>query len=680
MLAKLVETGCLTEAKKTSVCGHVFSREHLDDGIQRLLAPGEFSTTTDAYRPKRQRDEQIGCFRGVLPFDRDEVITAYPSIVAPIVPRNGDLEFVNESLELLKGSMCKIPGFQLNNGLENVDLSDDGPEGYFTKLVDNFFDYLDHLDIPDIGVGSENLCQSNRQEKTKINTSNDHDRSLFRVLLQCHVLWYNWVLQLKATAETALGLIESTLTRSDAKKVLKTALGLKEANRNMVFYSTLCVQLRSLLRKRESTLNKVIWELLSRMHFLGHIGACQEDDDTAPWLRMAEQLSQELNDPPVYDDAEQFKQNLKRIRREMQSRIRAKGQCDAVSKECDYAAQEQTALNGRKMTLATKLEQTSKVVQDLVSAHRTDIQVDTLKIADAKKLPALVHHFAGRLQLHGLKNPNREIGLKVVKDREREYSLVVALSVPRDMLMPNPDIASRIFPLNFRVTLCEKGGLKVKQPNCPFNILPMGDIAKREAGDNGDVSSVSASEESSPEADINHTTLGLHNFNLNDRFLPQVFCDRLDWWYNLSNNYMWNTYCIENYRRNRLDVKQFLPSELRKDRCSKYEYKTPILLLSNDSASIKLRLQIDSNQRPSCRFNDFEWTTKLALKEMTPLMERVANKNKQAIDKAEVCELLETVDEDIWSHFGADYQNIQVAVLLESYAFIFDWISSHEFA
>eukprot|EP00371_Babesia_bovis_P000830 XP_001609477.1 hypothetical protein [Babesia bovis T2Bo] len=595
-----------------SACAHVFSRHSLDGNVRTLLSPttGDASADTPdiAYRSDHGPKDPVISSDVYMPFDSSALVSAYPSINVPIQPSNVPLRFLSESFRLLSVSLSRLPGFKLDGNLSSFDPMVIDASSYFTQLVDSFFGYLDQMVVPKLCTDNDDPGSQEVIQNCAKDYPNGYDRNLYRWLLQCHVLWYNWVLQMRYHTNVAMGFAKSVPGESDSQRVLTTALGLKESNRNMVLYSRLCVQLRELLHNSELSLNRVIWELLSRMHILGHVGGDQRDGSKS-WSRISDLLSDDLRAEHVTgNDEELFRHNLKRMRYEMDARIKNKGQCDALAKECDYLAQEHSALTGRKLTLASKLEQITKVLKELISSYKTEIQVDILKIPDAKKLAPLLYHLGSRIQLYSLSNPNREIFIKVIKDRE--YSLRMSLSAPRDTVIPNNDAASKCFPLNFRIYLDDTGHLRVNKPNYSFNIMPIGTCTVTPG----------QSTESIPD------NMGLDEFSTGDYELPIAFRQSIDYWYDTAIYYIWNNYLIECYRRNRLEITSLLPPELSLARASCYEYKDSILLLSNSCASVKVRLQIDADQRPSCSFDSFECHGRLSINRHVPLIDKVSPK------------------------------------------------------
>ncbi|ORM39635.1 uncharacterized protein BXIN_0257 [Babesia sp. Xinjiang] len=677
-----------------SGCNHVFSKRPLDDAIRLLYRPdaGVESSIETRFILKRARKDASKRFRDTLPFDREGVSAACPSANFCVAPRVGELLFLEDALDMLRTCIIKMPGFDKKEQLDALSLESDGVVSYFSQVVDIFLEYLDEQCVADLHIeGVPDMGECSEDEST-VSLPDDTDRDSVGVILHCLILWCNWVFEMRSIAETALSLVHSSLDRCESQHVLDTAVRLKEANRNMVFYSSMCRTMSAALSERDSCMSHLVWDLVCEIQLLTQVERQADASAASPWQLISEQLSCgtiESNEIPSVVSDDPFHKNVQLLRNEMRVRINFKGECDALSRECDHYLQEQSSLNGRRLALVGRLEQLSKQLQELVTAHRIDTHIDSVKLPESKKLSPLLYHFLVRMQLLSLCRPSREILFKVMKYRDSDYCLHMSLLTPRDLLMPNSETASKAFPLQFIVSLDANGRLCVKEPLYPFSIPFLSRITSNSDvnSDKSEISNTSTSDDGSKDVD-SCDTCGLGEFSLEDNDIPSAFCDRLEWWYRVAHQHIWNYHIVDGYRYNRLDVDFLLPCELTRGHVSRYEYKCGAWLLANECASIVMRLEFDESLKARCTFSDFDRKGRLQLDCDSPLIGRVSSK-RECLNSENVCEVtleyrilyiyvqfLESLYDEISHHFGSVSLIVNLALLMESYALIFDWLSS----
>ncbi|GIX65402.1 HR1 rho-binding repeat containing protein [Babesia caballi] len=639
-----------------SACGGLYCKRPLEVAVRHLFRPPiEESTAEKGDRcAKRAHKEPRSSGRSTFRLDWEAVTRICPSATFDLQTDEENLGHIEDSLELLRSCLAEMPGFNQRD-VETPNSEDADAESQFNQLFESFLTYANSSAVPEVRLEGETEGES-KGSTTEVGTVHGDDREVLECLLRCLLLWCNWVFQMNAYARRALQIVQSPVDRSVAPEVLALALGVREANRNMAVYSTLCVQLSVSLRSLDEAINHTVTDLLCKVQYIRQILATSKAVDATAWPRLAAQLSaasSDVNEIPLDSAAHESRHNINRVRNEMRARMNGKGRYNALARECDLFTQELAALNSRKQGLATRYEKSVKLLQELVNAYRTDTYVESVKVPDAKKLSPLLYHFLARSQLSLMATPNRDVSYKVVREREREYALQMSLAAPRDMLMPSSDAAAGTFPLVFCVSVDSRGALRVREPRYPFAASAASPFTqskvhgqsrsdsgkRRVAGSSANDSTPTGTPTSSAgSSDCASSGMGLEAFTLNDHVLPAAFHHRLRWWYEAAHQHIWNCALADSYRNGKMEVQLMLPHDLRRTHVSRYTWRTADWALANDGASIKMRLEFDEEQQPRCSFSDFEPREPLRIERVAASIEEVV-KDVGTLAREDVCEV-----------------------------------------
>ncbi|CDR94807.1 hypothetical protein, conserved [Babesia bigemina] len=617
-------------------CGLIFAGASPEESVKKLFNPPLKDGEEDAEpgRTKRPREESTPV-KGRIKFDRASISRVCPNVEFPFSPSESDLLFIDESLELLRSCFDDLPGFKLIREIEATGSEYGDPEERFMLLVDSFFAYMDSEETPEVRLEGETDCTSSEQTPS-VDVDVNYDRQAFRELLRCLVLWCNWVFQMHEHTKDALSIAQSTLQHNTASKIVDTALGLKQANRNMAFYSNMCSRLTAVLRERGAKYDQIIKDTLCKVHHVRfNVGRVQQSSN-ASWERLSAVLSKQTtaeNEIPMDDAGDDYRRNINLVRNEMRLRMKKKGSCDSLTKACDMLTQELASINSKRQSLVTRMEQAMRQVRELTTSYRADAYVESLKLTDSKKLPTLLHNFLSRMQLRAIATPNRDVVFKVFREGDREYGLHMTFAAPRDVLMPSADAASIVFPLMFLATVDERGLIRIREPRFPFpgsavcDSTPRADTTPRrmECVSIHSESSMSTGSDS-PKETINVDGMVLDTFTALDKELPQHFCERLDWWYDIARQHVWNCYLADGYRRGKCSSISMLPQELRRSHSSQYTSRSSGWILSNKCASVRMRLEFTEELEPRCTFSEFEHYEPLYLESTSPIVDLVRDR------------------------------------------------------
>ncbi|KAK1936074.1 hypothetical protein X943_001287 [Babesia divergens] len=611
----------------------IFTNASLEEAVKRLYSPSKGCSTVESpnRRAKKPHKEKPCDFSGVFRFDQKEVARLCKSTDLQLTPSDGELLFLGESLQLLRTSISEILGLPLKDGLEKSLSDTKDPEAYFDCLVSRFLEHLDNESVVDVRLPDETDSTGPIDCNAAPGLPNEHD--VIRAQLRCITLWCNWAQQLSAHTETALRLVRTPVRDIDLDMLIETAMGIKESNRNMVFYSSVCTQLAEALKTKDGALDMILSTLMCKIHYIRHMQGSTQSADSDSWKRLSAQLSAIVvnqNEIPYDDSATEHMANMNSVRNEMRLRMDRKGYCDALSRECDMYTHEYNTLNTRYQAIASRVDQIMKQLHDLGGSFRWDSQVDALKIVDARKLCPLLQHFLVRLNLRMLQYPNREVLYKVV--REREYVLQVSLLAPRDMLMPSVDAVMPTFPLVFVFYVDESDTISVREPSLSISTLACFSMGKE-----------------SPRASIHDSSprtwpltydpdWGLDDFMLTTSEMPPIFCDRLRSWYDAAHLHVWNCYYIDCYRRGKLETLHLFPQQLRKKHLSQYTIADNNWILSNQCASITFTLEFNEKLEPRCKFSNFEQKDVLTVENSIDLIDRLS-KDVKTINKNNVAKV-----------------------------------------
>ncbi|GBE60043.1 HR1 rho-binding repeat containing protein, putative [Babesia ovata] len=614
--------------------GKIFSRAPLEEFLKRLFNPPlkDCEEVADPERKKRPREESTPV-KGRIKFDKAAISRICPNAEFPFPSSGGDLLFIDESLEMLRSCLDDLPGFKLIKGPEAKGSEPGDPDAYFMQLVDSFLACTDAEEIPEVRLEGETDCNVS-DHRHPVNVDANYDRQAIRELLRCLVLWCNWVFQMNAHTKSALSIAQSTLQRSMAPQVIEVALGIKQANRNVAFYSSMCTKITAALRERGSKYDQIIKDTLCKVHHVRfNVGRVHRASSNSSWERLSNKLSKyttDENEIPMDDMSDEYRRNINLVRNEMRLRMKKKGICDSLSKTCDMLSQELASINSKRQSLLTRMEQAMRQLRDLTTSYRAEAYVESLKLTDSKKLPTLLHNFLSRMQLRAIGTPNRDVVFKVFKEGDRDYGLHMTFAAPRDVLMPSADAASIVFPLLFLATLDERGLVRIREPRFPFpgsavcDTTPRADCTPRrmECVSIHSESSMSTGSDSPKETIIGEGMV-LDTFTAMDKELPQHFIERMEWWYEIARQHVWNCYLADVYRRGRSTPINLLPQELRKHHSSQYTCRSSGWVLGNKCASIRMRLEFTEELEPRCTFSEFEHDEPLYIEGTPPMVDIV---------------------------------------------------------
>ncbi|KAK1443242.1 hypothetical protein BgAZ_201180 [Babesia gibsoni] len=583
-------------------CSILFSRTPFTDSVKQLYKPVPPERQCEGKnRPsKKAKKPNDASLKKVFPFEKQKVDALCNTADLLITPHDGELNYVGHSLEILRECIADMPGLS-DKSLWNTSSHTDA-ESLFDYLCGIFFDYLEDEIVCTVQLDDEidHSDMSHTDRNIDVNMS-DH-RDIVRQLLRCIVLWLNWTLQLSSHAHNAFELARGSLGKDDMNLVLDTAIGIKESNRNMAFYSSVFQKLSELVKRKNIELDNKISDLLCKTEFIKNMIFGGSPEEATPWKKLSAQLSSisvDQNEIPYEESHNDYIANINKVRNEMRLRMDRKGYCDALSRECEIYNQELNGLNSRWQSVTSRFEQVVRQLNDLTAPMKAETLVEAFKVADAKRMHPLLQHFFVRLQIRMMHTPNREVHYKVV--RERDYVLQVSLLAPRDMLLPSADVTVTCFPLHVVFYVGDGDTLYVREPTISTH-----------SGSNF-VHSVESSN-TTPKSSGTPRSLpvspdknwGLEDFTMDSDDIPPPFFERLRFWYDMAYMNVWNCYTIDSYKRGKKDIVTLLPKSLQRKCASQYSFSDNRWTLSNSCASMKMKLELNESLEPQCRFYDFE--------------------------------------------------------------------------
>ncbi|UKJ88407.2 HR1 rho-binding repeat containing protein [Theileria orientalis] len=613
-----------------------YSNNSLKDVTTSLFYPSlselnELESTKNAKKPKLEHTN--------LRLDLDYVKKHFTDTKFFITPSETRLDYLNESLNLFEGCLVSLPNFKV------IDKNITDAESYFNNLVESFFLYLenDNVEIDYEQDYLEDFPQEDHNNLTRAEFNNEEDRPVMVQLFLSTILAYNWSLKLFEHTQTALEISKCNLSECETHKILEAALGLREANRNYVFYSTVSQTMLNVLKTRETVTNSFIVEFMERVGFLNNIASTEMAYEPLSWNRIRVNFS--IPEPTgTTNPKTEHEENLKIIRNEMAKRLSGRSKCEYLRREVENANSEMMQMESKNGEVLAKLEALKNQLNELPSTFKFE-SATIGKLTDSKKLPRKLFDLLIHLNNFSQSNPLREINFKILKDHN--YSFQMMIMAPKDLLFPSLEATKFLFPLVFHFYLVEDN-LKVKQVNTNLSTSKT-------------VSELVLNKFLGIEQDAD-LELGLDEF---EDHLTEKFHETMEKLYKLAQEFVWNLYVLESYKSNNKSIlSKIMPRELQ-DRTtnSKYTFKEKnVWTLSNDAASVTVHV-VNLDGTFKLRFTEFEKKGNLENVEGSKLVDHLRQKNHQ-FD----VENLTGMAESILEHFSSTRELINTAVLFESYS------------
>ncbi|BAM39556.1 HR1 rho-binding repeat containing protein [Theileria orientalis strain Shintoku] len=565
-----------------------------------------------------------------------------------ITPSEIGLDYMDESLSLFEDCLNSLPNFKVidNNVTDAVS--------YFNNLVESFFLYLENENV-EMDYEQDNIEDFPKEDQnnlTSIEFNTKEDRPVMVQLFLSTILAYNWSLKLFEHTQTALEISKWNLSECETNKILEAALGLREANRNYVFYNTVSQTMLNVLKSRETMTNSFIVEFMERVVFLNKIATTEMSYEPLSWNRIRVNFS--MPEQTVATDSKtEHEENLNMIRNEMAKRLSGRSKCEYLRREVENANAEMQQMESKNEEVLAKLEALKNQLSELPSTFKFE-SASVGKMTDSKKLPRKLFDLLTHLNNFAQSNPLREINFKVLKDHN--YSFQMVILAPKDLLFPSLEATKFLFPLVFHFYL-EEEKLRVKQVNSKMSTSkPVVELV---------MNRFLGTEE---EEDLE---LGLEEF---DDHLSEKFHDTMEKLYkqgkfvrviSTAQEFVWNLYVLESYKSNNKSIlSKIMPKELQ-DRTthSKYTFKEKnVWKLSNEAASATVQVE-NVNGTLKFQFTEFEKTGTLENIENSKLVDHLKQKNHE-FD----VESLAGMAENILDYFSSTRDLINTAVLFESYS------------
>lgn len=228
-----------------------------------LSEPNELKLTKNVKKPKLTHS--------TLLLDLEYVKKHFTDTKFLITPSEIGLDYMDESLSLFEDCLNSLPNFKVidNNVTDAVS--------YFNNLVESFFLYLENENV-EMDYEQDNIEDFPKEDQnnlTSIEFNTKEDRPVMVQLFLSTILAYNWSLKLFEHTQTALEISKWNLSECETNKILEAALGLREANRNYVFYNTVSQTMLNVLKSRETMTNSFIVEFMERVVFLNKIATTE---------------------------------------------------------------------------------------------------------------------------------------------------------------------------------------------------------------------------------------------------------------------------------------------------------------------------------------------------------------------------------------------------------------------
>ncbi|UKK00802.2 HR1 rho-binding repeat containing protein [Theileria orientalis] len=596
-----------------------------------LSEPNELKLTNNRKKPKLEHSN--------LRLDLEYVKKHFTDTKFFITPSETGLDYLNESLNLFEGCLDSLPNFKV------IDRNITDTESYFNNLVESFFLYLENENV-EMNYEQDNLEDFPQEDHNNLTSSEfntEEDRPVMVQLFLSTILAYNWSLKLFEHTQTALEISKCNLSECETHKILEASLGLREANRNYVFYNTVSQTMLNVLKSREHMTNSFIVEFMERVGFLNNIATTEMAYEPLSWNRIRVNFSiPEITG--TTDPKTEHEENLNMIRNEMAKRLSGRSKCEYLRREVENANSEMLQMESKNEEVLAKLEALKNQLNELPNTFKFE-SASIGKLTDSKKLPRKLFDLLMHLNNFSQSNPLREINFKIL--REYNYSFQMMILAPKDLLFPSLEATKFLFPLVFHFYL-EEESLKVKQVNSNLSTsktvteLVLNKFLGIEQGED--------------------LELGLDEF---DDHLTEKFHETMEKLYKLAQEFVWNLYILESYKSNNKSIlSRIMPRELQ-DRTthSKYTFKEKnVWTLSNEAASVTVQV-VNVDGTFKFRFTDFEKTGNLENVEESKLVDHLRENNHQ-FD----VENLTGMSDNILDHFSSKRDLINTAVLFESYS------------
>lgn len=635
----------------------LYCKDGVDESLHPLFNP-PCTESDDKKSDKRKKESSINDTHEQS-LNLEFLVRVCKGVKFLITPAEGKVNYFKESVMVFRDCLESLSIVNLES------ISCDNGKTYFDNLIEGFFSFLDSEHPHEIKLTGENDEKPNTSASTYEPTelSREDELELVKQLFLSMVLCYNWSLQLLSYANSAIEIAASGVYSIENQKVLSVALGVKEANRHIVFYTSVFYQLWEMFKEQNSLVSSVISDFMSRLAFIKQIIHSEMSYEPHAWNRIKSHLHPPNVDPSlsILNENTEHGEILGVIRNEMMVRINGKVSCDYLRKECDLVSQDLTQMEEKNQQMLEKIDSLKKQLQEISNLFKTEQNIG--KIMDSKKFPDPLARLASHLRIFATSNPMREIMFKVIKDND--YSFQMAISAPKDMLFPSLESTKCIFPITFHIHFNDR--IYVTQTSRPSIhqsvFLPVKVLERFKGVENKD--------EKIDEVE----TWGLHEF---ENQLPNTFHQRMQYYYERASEFVWNLYILESYKSNGKEtLKRLLPQELLEYDCkSTYTYKEGSLwILQNPAASVEVEV-VTSNDNFDFVFQNYSSNGTLGVLENTPLV---------AYLKAQILELpqdpvnvrlrlpsinlqvLNGFSSKITDYFGAKYALISLSVLFESF-------------
>lgn len=534
----------------------IYCKDTIDEGLSLLFSPP--CAKGDVVENKKRKRGSFSENNTEMSLNLDFLARICKDIKLLITPAEGQVKYFKESVKVFRDCLEGLSPFDVDS------VSCDDGEVYFDNLVEAFFSFLESESPHEIPIdkGTSDVPNTlNARMNDSEELSRDDELELVKQLFLSMVLSYNWSLQLLHYANSTVDIATSNPDKLDKQNILKIALGIKEANRNIVFYTSIFHQLWELFKENDSTINAVISDFMGRLTFLKHIINHEISYDPQAWNRIKSNLHSPKVDPKltILNEDTEHGENLGLIRSEMMARINGKVSCDYLRKECDLVSQDLTQMEGKHQEMLEKIDLLKKQFQDISNMLKVE-QSHVGKIMDSKRLPDPLAKLLSHLHIFSTSNPLREITFKVIRDHD--YSFQMVIYAPKDLFFPSFESTKFVFPITFHIYLTDR--IHVTQTSTPSlhqSICLPEKVLEMFKGAQG-------AENHVDEAD----TWGLHEF---ENELPNTFHQRMHYYYERASEYVWNLYILETYKSNNRDaLKHLLPQELLEYDCkSTYIHK-----------------------------------------------------------------------------------------------------------
>ncbi|KAF5153494.1 hypothetical protein TpMuguga_01g01065 [Theileria parva strain Muguga] len=616
------------------------------DSIPNLVTPLFNPPVSEKFVQKEpKKHKTVNLKTSNLALDLEYVTKVCKDTKFFIKPTEDGLNYVNESLSLFESCLHCLPNFSFK------DSNKEDAESYFNSLFESLLSCIEkeNYEVELKEETDEDMSSLEVKNVTKPEFSNEGDHQLMKQLFISLLLSYNWSLHLYNLTNIAFKISKSNLSDYPNESILKTALGLKEANRNYVFYKNVSQQLWDLLKSKEESVNSFISEFMQKIAFINNIVDTEMAYEPNLWNKLKSEIPESEKKPP-FPSRNQHEANLNIIRNEMGRRINNRTKCEYLRRELDDVTSQMLNLESKNEEVLTKLDSLRKQLEELTGSFTTD--VDTTKTGDSKKLPPVMASLYTHLNNFSQSNPLRDVNFKVLKE---ENAFQMSLSAPRDLLFPSLEATKFSFPLVYQFEPKGKE-IKVSQVNSPklsSSKTPM-DLAMNKFMGN----------EQQGDFDF-----GLKRYH--DQ-LPKDFQENMENLYKLAQEFVWNLYILESYKTNNKSIlSKILPPELQDRKVhSKYTYKEKNLWnLSNEAASVVVQVECKGNFK--FKFSEFKKKGKIEVAESSKLMEHLKEKHSVKIEN------FGELSKPILEYFDKGYHLNHLSVLFESYLVLFDILSTY---